>query len=440
MADSINRILPTHNFISTVHEDFPKISKKTLFDASVNDARYCTYLPSNTDLSSLTSIEFNIDETTNQYIDLKSILIEVQIELLDGQGVRDNVPGGNVHFVNNLLQTMFPTRHVFFNNTSIEHEYNSAHLSHLQLLLDGTEHVINNKGRTTAAFPLNTFTVAETLSEAYFQRPATVRKMTLSKTNPLHLIGHLNLAISSSNNWLLDRVAMKVVLGLAKPTFCLNTSVAHAAEGFKYKVHSAKLHVMKITPAAGAFLTTTKSLLSGGSMEYLFKRHVTYTQIFPQGQDSIIVNRPFLEKIPNKMYIFLTRQDALNGIYQRDPFYYGHYTLNNYKCIIDGVCLLDRDVDIDSGAIDSYFFSMQNHGFNDTFIAHSLWTQGGLVLCIKTTELDTENMSVERTGNLQFKLRLRDPLAHNVQLYIIGEINSSFNINSDRSIKTNYAY
>ena len=102
MADSINRILPSHNFISTVHEDFPKISKKTLFDASVNDARYCTYLPSNTDLSSLTSIEFNIDETSNQYIDLKSILIEIELELVDGAGLRDNVAAGKVHFINNI--------------------------------------------------------------------------------------------------------------------------------------------------------------------------------------------------------------------------------------------------------------------------------------------------------------------------------------------------
>ena len=112
MADSINRILPSHNFISTIHESFPKVSKKSFFDASVNDARYCTYLPTNTDLSSLTSIEFNIDETTNQYIDLESILVEVKIELVDGQGVRANVAAGNVHFINNILQTIFPTRHV----------------------------------------------------------------------------------------------------------------------------------------------------------------------------------------------------------------------------------------------------------------------------------------------------------------------------------------
>ena len=440
MADSINRILPSHNFISTVHEDFPKISKKTLFDASVNDARYCTYLPSNTDLSSLTSIEFNIDETSNQYIDLKSILIEIELELVDGAGLRDNVAAGKVHFINNILQTLFPSRHVWFNNTSIEFEFNAAHLSHLQLLLDGTEHVISNKGRTTGAFPLTTNTVSNTLDAAYFQRAATVTKMALSKQNPLHLIGYLNLAIGSSNNWLLDRISMKVVLGLAKPAFCLNTDNAGEVEGFKYKIKSAKLHVMKITPAAGAFLTTTKSLLTGGSMEYLFKRHVTYTQVITQGLDSVIVNRPFLDKVPHKMYIFLTRQDASNGTYQHDPFYYGHYNLTNYKCIIDGVCLLDRDINIANGAINSYFFSMQNHGFNDTFIAHTLYTQGGFIICIKTTELDTENMNVERSGNLQIKLRLRDALNHNVQLYIIGEISSSFNINSDRSIKTNYAY
>ena len=307
-------------------------------------------------------------------------------------------------------------------------------------MLDGTEHIINNKGRASGTFPLNLNTVSETLSDGYFLRAATASKMTLSKQNPLHLIGHLNLAIASSNNWLLDRVSMKIVLGLAKPVFCLNVDNAGAPEGFKYKIHLAKLHVMKITPASGAFLATTKSLLSGGSMEYLFRRWVTYTQVFAQGQDSVLVNRPFLDKIPHKMYIFLTRQDASNGTYRRDPFYYGHHNLTNYKCIIDGVCLLDRDFNSETDAIDSYFFSMQNHGNNETFISHNLWTKGGLVLCIKTSELDTENMSVERTGNLQFKLRLSEPLGYNVQLYIIGEIKSSFNINSDRSIKTNDAY
>ena len=164
---------------------------------------------------------------------------------------------------------------------------------------------------------------------------------------------------------------------------------------FKYTISMAKLHVMKITPASGAFLSTTKSLLSGGLLEYLFKRHVTYTQVFPQNQATIVINRPFLEKIPSKMYIFLTRQDASNGAYIQDPFYYGHHNLTNYKCVIDGVCLLDRDVNVASGAVDSYFFSMQNHGFNDTFISHELWTAGGLVISIKTNELDTEYLHVE---------------------------------------------
>ena len=38
MADSINRVLPTHNLISTAHEDLSKIGQKSLFDASVKGA------------------------------------------------------------------------------------------------------------------------------------------------------------------------------------------------------------------------------------------------------------------------------------------------------------------------------------------------------------------------------------------------------------------
>ena len=52
---------------------------------------------------------------------MSSIEIELKLTLLDADGVRDGIVQGTlVYFVNDLLQSFFPIRKVYINNTAVE--------------------------------------------------------------------------------------------------------------------------------------------------------------------------------------------------------------------------------------------------------------------------------------------------------------------------------
>ena len=209
---------------------------------------------------------------------------------------------------------------------------------------------------------------------------------------------------------------------------------------FNYEVSFARLHVKYIKPMDSGFLSTAKALMSGGSMEYLMRKHVTHTEQFSAGQNTISISRPFQSKIPTRLYLMMIRQDALNGDFQRNPLYFQHNDLINYRVSVDGISIVDQDVSIADGAINVYHDSQIAHGNKSFFIPYSIYTSGAFVICINTNFQNSDELTYERRGNLQIHLRLRNNLAANNIVFVMGEVFSTFSIDADRSVSTNFSY
>ena len=432
MGDNINKIIPTSNYEKIVHENFPQIGKKSLVDFSIDDLNETEILPTNCDLNTLSSLEFTIDPSSTHFLDLGSFEIDFKLRIIDDAGGREGVDADSqVYFINNIIQTIFVSRRCWMNGVPVENEYYGAHLSYLRQLLDTPNYVVENRGRIMGAFPINSNSVASDINVAHMAN--MVKRKEFSKGDWIHLRGPLNLAISTSDNWLLDRVSVKLALELARPNFALNVVGGHA---FRYEIRSPKLIVTRVKPTTSAFLNVYNSLLNGTPLDYLFKRHVTHTEIFASGQNTLTVNRPFQSKIPGKIYVFMSKQSGVNGSYTSDPFYYERNHMINYKCVIDGVTIIDRDVD--DNAVVSYHDSMLKHGNNMTFIDYEVFKKGGFVLVFQTGY--SSEIGVEKVGNLQIKLRMDRNLNENYTVFTVGEIFSTFEINTDRSVSTHYAY
>ena len=134
---SASRLVPTALVESTIHEEFPVIDKKSYIDRSIDKIVPAVIFPESTDLEGVTSLEFVIHQSSEHYIDLSSIEIELKLTLLDGDGIRDGIQAAtNVYFINDLLQAFFPTRKIYINNTALESCYHGSHVSRLKHLLN----------------------------------------------------------------------------------------------------------------------------------------------------------------------------------------------------------------------------------------------------------------------------------------------------------------
>ena len=89
-----------------------------------------------------------IHQTSEHYIDLSSIEIELKLTLLDGDGAHAAIDAGTqVYFENDLLQSFFPVRKVYINNTAVESCYHGSHISRLKHLLNTPNNVSENRGK-----------------------------------------------------------------------------------------------------------------------------------------------------------------------------------------------------------------------------------------------------------------------------------------------------
>ena len=431
-----SRLVPTALVESTIHDEFPVIDKKSYIDRSIDKVVPSLIFPESTDLEGLSNLEFVIHQTSEHYIDLSSIEIELKLTLLDGDGTRAGIVGATqVYFVNDLLQAIFPIRKVYINNTAIESCFHGSHISRLKHLINTPNHVSENRGKIQGAFPIKSGEMKERIDAALMGVHAT--RINFSKQEPIHMIGPLNLDISSASKWLLDRCDVRIVLEPARAKVCINA--INDDIPFKYAVKMARLHVNKIKPTPGGFLNTTKALLSN-NMEYIIKRHIIKTEILPAGQSSLVFVRPFQSRIPAKLYIFMTKQDADNGSYSLDPFFYHHNNLINYKVLIDGIPLIDSDCSADEGMIKVYHDSLKAHDAETHFIPQNIYKSGGFIICISTNHSDIDELSFEQKGNMSIHLKFSVPLPTTQIVYLLGLVHSTFEISSDREVLSNFSY
>ena len=102
-------------------------------------------------------------------------------------------------------------------------------------------------------------------------------------------------------------------------------------------------------------------------LEFLFPWHVTHTELLAAGQSSLIINRPFNNRIPPKLYIFMVKQTADWGSYVEDPFFYQTNGLQNYHLMLDSKVLINQDISIEKDAIPAYLNSLQAQNNSEKF-------------------------------------------------------------------------
>ena len=432
---SASKLLPTSKIQPTIHPNFPT-EKTSFIDHSIEKIVPCVIHPESVDLNDLSSIQFIVHESSGHYLDLSSIQLEVKLQLLDQNGLRDNIIAGtNVYFANNLLQSLFPIVKVYINNENVETQYFSGHIARLSHIMDTPESTIVNRGEAQGLFPLKTTSVGPTITDN--QMVGNRDRIAYSKKGVICLKGYLNLDICTANKWLLDLCTLRVVLESARDSYIINA--INADVQFKKNIQSVRLHIDRIKPSSGGFLSTTK-YLQNHNMEYIYRRKVIHSELLATGQRSITINRPFNNCIPPQFQIFMIDQTADSGSYNKDPFYYRTNGLINYRIMINGETFRDTDCSAEDGYVNVYQDSLIAHSAQDGFIPFKMFKNGSFVISVATNHSQSGHLSYEQKGNMSVHLRFQNPIAQTQIVFIVGTVHSTFEITADRNCISNYGY
>ena len=428
-----DKVLPTANIQPTIHTRFPT-EKISLVDHSIEKIEPCVIFPESTDLNQKSSIEFVIHESSQYYIDLSSLQLEVTLSLHLANG--NVVPeAANVYFTNNLLSSLFPIRKSFINNVCVETQYSGHHIGRIKQLLYAKNDLTANRGQSRGLFVLDPTRLSSPLITATCDNNAD--RQTFAKKDLVHLKGYLEMDICGINMWLLDLLTYRLVLEAAPDNLVINSK--DNATAYKIKIHSLKLHCNRIKPTHAGFLTAT-FFFQKSPFEYMFTRHIVHSELLAAGQSSLTINRPFTSRIPHLLYIFMVKQSGDTGAYNEDPGYYQTNGLTNYRIMIDGKLLIDQDLSPDNDAVSAYVNSLTAHNNSEYFVPFNMYTKGCFLLVVKTNHSQESEISFTRKGNLSIHLKFEGNIAENQIVYVIGKCHSAFEVTADRNIITNYSY
>ena len=132
----------------------------------------------------------------------------------------------------------------------------------------------------------------------------------------------------------------------------------------------------------------------------------------------------------------MVRHDADIGSKRYPAFKLNHYSLERYSIRINGVeragGLVLNDL------ISVYHDSMRAHN-GDHFIPFQNYsTVSFLIVADCNNQSDENTVQIDVRGNLDISLRFREGLPHNVKLFVMGTVDSTFSIDNNRLVTTNY--
>ena len=433
-------VVPTESFESIIHPSMPINSRKMIVDPSIEAKQVFEIFPEPTDMKSGTPIDFVVHETPGFFLDTSSICVDIKLRLNDtkpaGPVLRANLKS---YFINNLCSSLWKTVKVSLNNTNIESNFHNTQLTRLNHLLTTPDEITKMRGYPQGVFPVKKDSYALEMTTGHMTDTSTEDRIKFAIKNIVHVRGPLNLDISGLNAFMVDGVNMKVSLEPIDPKYLINKKADDTSIP-DYELLSVKLLVTKIKPAASVLLATKKALLQQ-PIEYIMRRKIVDTPIIPKDVLEYTTSRPFQELIPAQIYVWFVDLEASNGTYHLDPYYWGTLNITNYTVRINGVEIAAASSCEDS-FIQPYLDSFEASGNSEHFIPYMRYNgRGCCVLCFNTNNgSDQNSINLEKRGNLSIQFKFKTPLPRSVKMYIAGAIDSTFVVDAEKQVVTNFQY
>ena len=136
--------IPISNYVAGITESYPNVNRQRTVKSSINSKETIDFLPTNIGINQSISdkyLEFRINGTVGSFLDLSSIIMELQLKPLntvDGNSLKD---ADLITFVNGLSNTIFKSVTVFINDKMVESNPFFNYSSYVKLLkqLDKTQ-------------------------------------------------------------------------------------------------------------------------------------------------------------------------------------------------------------------------------------------------------------------------------------------------------------
>lgn len=407
-------------------------------NAAFQKIQYVEYRPTS-QLNVGGPLQFVIQPTASQYINLARTRLHVKVKIVKGDGT---VPGERdfVGPVNLTLHSLFSQADVRLQQTLVSSTASQTYgyKSYLQTLLQhGTgakESFLQTQGyfKDTAGFMDSADVTQGNVGLA--ERYSLFRGGRI-----VDLEGPIMADICQQNRLILNGVEVHIRLWPAKDEFCLVTAVENP--DYKIEFVEAYLRVCKATPVDSIILAHAEALRIKPAVYPFTKSELKAFQL-NQGQFSFHIEDIFQSNIPSEVVVGMVNATSFIGSYTTNPYNFIHHHINSLALYVDDESVpgkpLEMNFDV-KNYLTAYQALFDDDEEEELAIGNDIQRQEydrGYTLFkfrVKPDHLSPFLPTITK-GNVKISGNFGRALPENVTLLILGRFPSVITIDATRSI------
>lgn len=413
-------------------------------NTSMERGDQCIYHPISS-LSDSGPIEFNVNASTEEYIDLgrTQLYVKLQVTATDGGNLKANA---KVAPVNLLLHSLFSQVDVKLRDTLITPSVNTyPYQAYLETLLsygnDAKESQLSSELWWSDHYDFNN---ADIYNEDHKNHGMKKRSEFISESKTLELMGRLHCDIFLQDRYLLNGVDMHVKLIRSNEMFHLLS----ADGAFNTKILGVSLHVRKVKINPNIALMHSKQLDQGQLAKYPIRRSVVSTFTIPAGNFSFNKENVVSGQLPRRIVIGFVNNAAFNGDFKLNPYNFEHFDLDYLSLNMGSQSFPSQPLkpDFKNGDyLQAYMTLFQGTGMLHADRGHGIqrahYCHGYTLYVFDLTAdmCEGSHMDPIKYGSLRMEVHFKTALQNTINVVVYSEYDNLIQIDRARNIITDFA-
>ena len=285
---------------------------------SIESGSFVEYHPISSLTNDKTPIEFVINGSGAEYLDISNTQLYVRAEIVDATGTAIDA-AATVGPVNLLMHSLFSEVEVKLNDKTITNSDNTyPYRAYLETLLSYGPDAKQTQLTSSLYYKdiAGHMEDKNPLLDAARNTGLKQRQAFFSQGKVCDMMGRLHCDIFFQDKYIPNDVGLRIKLLRSKDTFCLMSSTPNV--GYKIKIRECKLFVRKVKLSPSVFLAHAKAFEEGNA-KYPINRVICKTFTVPAGNHDFTQENVFNGSIPSRMVICMVDNDAFNGSYEKNP-------------------------------------------------------------------------------------------------------------------------
>lgn len=400
-------------------------------------------------LNSGSNYEFKVKTHKNQFTSLDKLYLKVdfRVKLHKTDGTDLTLADWDkVSMVNNTFHSLWSQVDVFFGDTPATPSLQTyPYKAYMQSLFE----VSKRQMETSKAF---SWFMEDTLNVSEKDALSTVRsdklKPSTSPFNTSKLISlhdYLYVDPFSIPLNLLGQMELTVRLIPSRPEFVFMTKAdAKISPTIEFENITLFVDEERVNANVAAGI---ENVLQNTNAKYPYKLRPVRTFTIDSGVTEKNLDNMIIGTMPQRLFIAFCSNQAASGNLTKNPFYFGHFNIDQIQCYIKGepVRVKPYQPDFTNNRYSEEYLEFLRISGNDnkcaaTIVTPTKWANGHTIFAFDTTPdntlgvFETGYLNVREDGHLRISIRFKSALDETINCVLFTESDSQFQIDALRNL------